>query len=67
MTATHVDCLEFSPEVITWAKSWVTRDRDYLNQRAKFAPEPIKSIARLALNAAGISKEKEENPRIAIG
>jgi hypothetical protein len=50
----------FSPEVVTWAKEWVSQDLDYLRQRARFAPEPIRSIAKLVLTAAGVEKEKEE-------
>lgn len=63
MTSTQTDPIEFSPEVVRWAKSWASQDYEYLRQRAKFASEPIKSIAKLVLTAAGVEKEKEKTPR----
>jgi hypothetical protein len=41
-----------NPEVINWAKGWREKDEDYLRQRAQFAPEPMRSIARLILAIA---------------
>lgn len=41
-----------NPEVINWAKGWREKDEDYLRQRAQFAPEPTRSIARLILAIA---------------
>jgi len=41
-----------NPEVINWAKGWREKDEDYLRQRAQFAPEPTRSIAKLILAIA---------------
>jgi hypothetical protein len=41
-----------NPEVINWAKGWREKDEDYLHQRAQFAPEPTRSIAKLILAIA---------------
>lgn len=41
-----------NPEVINLAKGWREKDEDYLRQRAQFAPEPTRSIARLILAIA---------------
>ncbi len=38
-----------NPKVINWAKGWREKDEDYLRQRAQFAPEPTRSIAKLIL------------------
>ncbi|MBU3967473.1 MAG: hypothetical protein KKG76_08880 [Euryarchaeota archaeon] len=38
-----------NPEVINWAKGWREKDEEYLRQRAQFAPEPTRSIAKLIL------------------
>ena len=41
-----------NPEVINWAKGWREKDEEYLKQRAQFAPEPTRSIAKLILAIA---------------
>jgi len=41
-----------NPEVINWAKGWREKDGEYLRQRAQFAPEPMRSIAKLILAIA---------------
>lgn len=57
MISTSAEPIDFPQEVVKWAKSWASQDCEYLKHRAKFAPEPIKSIARLVLNAAGLKNE----------
>lgn len=46
------DYKDLSPEVRGWAKNKLAGDREYLEHRAQFAPEPTRSIARLILAIA---------------
>jgi hypothetical protein len=54
---------DFSPDFAAWAQNLLKKDREFVEHRAKFAPEPIRSIAKLVLIAAGVEMEKEEKPR----
>ena len=58
---------DFSPDVIKWAQRLVQKDRMFVEHRAKFASEPIRSIAKLVLIAAGVEMENEEKTRKATG
>ncbi len=49
---------KMSPEITKWATRWVTKDKEYLQQRARFAPEPVKSIAKLVLTVADGGSKK---------
>ena len=59
MISTAAKPIDFPQEVVTWAKSWASQDCEYLRHRAKFGTEPIKSIAKLVLNAAGLKNDFE--------
>ncbi len=48
---TKID-FKISTEIRNWAKRWVDKDIEYIQQRARFAPEPVKSIARTVLMIA---------------
>ncbi len=41
--------INLCPEVRDWAYRWIARDKEYVEQRAQFAPEPTRSIAKLIL------------------
>jgi hypothetical protein len=49
---------KISTEITEWATCWVIKDKEYLQQRARFAPEPIKSVAKLVLTIADGDSKK---------
>ncbi len=52
MPNTKQGTISFSPEFFMWAKEKIAQDEEYIRQRAKFGPEPIKSIAKLILSSS---------------